>query len=182
MMLRWEGHVWRKKKKLQGLCFYIYNPTRQAELKEGYLRQRHLRNKLWGPHSSVVHGHCLKPGRGTPALAISTQQQPLLSRPGRTPSFPAAPLHIKSFGCSAGLEPAEGLGTLCRPMLFETSSHGACEKSEACSTHVACVFVCGWCVARTYLSLRLPGLCHASELEETWIKKQESGNAARELV
>jgi len=60
----------RKKKNLQGLCFYIYNPTRQAELKEGYMRQRHLGNKLWGPRSSVVHGHCLKPGRGTLALAI----------------------------------------------------------------------------------------------------------------
>jgi len=40
----------------------------------------------------------------------------------------------------------------------------------------------GWCVACTHLSLRLPGLCHASGLEETWNKKQERRNIARELV
>lgn len=73
---------------LQGLCFYIYNPTRQAELKEGYLRQRHLRNKWRGTHSSMVHGRCLKTWLWHPGSCnLNKQQQPLLSWPDRTSSL-----------------------------------------------------------------------------------------------
>lgn len=103
-----------------------------------------------------------------PWLLQSQQAAAASALLARQDLFPAAPLQVSSFGCAAGLEPAEGLGTFYCPTLFETSSHGACEKSGARSTHGACVFVHGWCVACTHLSLRLPGLCHASELEETW--------------
>lgn len=106
MMLRWEGHVWRKK--ASGLMFLYLQPDRQAGLKEGYLRQRHLRNKLEGPHGSVVHDHCLKPGCGTLDLTVSIQQQqPPLSPLGRGSS--QLPLHMQRI--LAVQEPGEGLWT-----------------------------------------------------------------------
>lgn len=81
-----------KKKKthttVQGLCFYIYNPTRQAELKEGYMRQRHLRNKLWDPHSlmwcTVVALWLLR--------SLHTAGDSAL--PAGKVLFPAAPVHV----------------------------------------------------------------------------------------
>lgn len=102
------GICLEKKKKtattVQGLCFYIYNPTRQAELKEGYLRRRHLRNKLWVPHSllfcTVVAPWLLQSQHTAAASAL----------PARKGLFPAALLHVQGFSCAVGLEPAEGLG------------------------------------------------------------------------
>lgn len=133
MGLRWEGHVWRKKKTLlQGLCFYIYNPSRQAEPKEGYLRQRHLRNKLWIPCSSMVHGHYLKPGCGTLALVIPTQSSGLCS-PGWAGVLPYCSTLCK------WVRACDGLGDL---LLSDTSGHRH-ERIQKHIAHVMCAFVCG---------------------------------------
>lgn len=43
MMLRWEGHFWRKKKQ-QGLCFYIYTTLGKQSLKRG----------IWGKGTSEM--------------------------------------------------------------------------------------------------------------------------------
>lgn len=107
MMLRREGYVWRKKKPhttVQGLCFYIYNPTRQAELKEGYMRQRHLRNKLWGPHSLMW---CTVMA---PRLLQSLHTAADSALPAGKGLFPAALVHVQGFSCATGLEPVQGLG------------------------------------------------------------------------
>lgn len=80
------GTSLEEKKNVQGLCFYIYHRTRQAELQEGYLRQRHLRNKLGSPSScmGLLKTWLWQPG----SCKLDTEQQPLLS--GGQGLFPAA--------------------------------------------------------------------------------------------
>lgn len=176
MMVTWEGQAWRKKN-VRGLCFYIYHCTRQAELEEGYLRQRHLRNKLGSPSScmGLLKTWLWQPG----SCKLDTEQQPLLSGPGRGSSL--LPLSVNSFSCAAGLEPAEDLGTFCCPTVFETSGDGLCEKSETRSTRVVGVFVCGRRVAHTALHKDCQGSATqwGSRRPAT---KNESRNAARGLA
>lgn len=137
MMLRWEGHVWRKK--LQGLCFYIYTATRQAKLEEGYLRQRQLGNETWGLWSSVVllktwSWHAASPG-------LNAQQLPPLSWLGR--DLPCCSQN--AIGCVCML--CWSLGTCCCPTLFKAGSQMVCEKSAACNAR-------GLCAVWGHLSLR----------------------------
>lgn len=88
MMLRWEGHVWREKKPA-GFVFLYLHYTRQAKLKEGYLRQRHLRNEMQGCWNSTVCGCCFKYGCG-PLHSASSVHSSHLCTPSQAGVLPAA--------------------------------------------------------------------------------------------
>lgn len=123
-----------KRKPNSRACVSIFTTPagRQAEPKERYLRQRHLRNKSWVLCNSVVHGHCLKPGCGTLALVIPTQSSSLCS-PGWAGVLPCCP------STREWVRACDGFGDLLLP---DTSGHRHVRIQKHIA-HVMCGLVCG---------------------------------------